>query len=139
MTGIAIFGIIITVLLFILVLLCVKVSKSIVTMLKMGIITILPLLYVIIGIAAFSTNNIIILLLFIFIAAGAGRINIINIINIIIKKSDINKIIILLLIYINIIMPWLFILIIKIKINKINTAAVRITIFNINNIIILLF
>ena len=136
MTGIAIFGIIITVLLFILVLLCVKVSKSIVTMLKMGIITILPLLYVIIGIAAFSTNNIIILLLFIFIAAGAGRINIINIINIIIKKSDINKIITLLLIYINIITPWLFILIIK---TEINIAAVKITIFNINNIIILLF
>ena len=81
----------------------------------------------------------IILLLFIFIIIETGRTNIINIINITVKRFGINKIITLLLIYINIIMPWLFILIIKIKINKINTAAVRITIFNINNIIILLF
>ena len=71
------------------------------------------------------------LLLFIFIITGTDRADIINIINIIIKKFNINKAMILLLIYINIIMSWLFILIIK--------TEIGIIIFNINNIIILLF
>ena len=122
MIGIAIFDIgIIMILLSILILLCVKVSKNI------DIITISSLLYIVIRVVAFNTNDITVLLLSMFITVKIGRINIINII---IKKSGINKIIILLLIYINIIMSWLFMLIIEIEIG--------IIMFNIGNIMILL-
>ena len=101
MTGIAIFSMdITTVSLSILISLCVEISESTVAMLKMGIITILPSLYVIIGIITFGINNITVLSLF---TSEIGRANIVNIINITIKRFDINKIIILLSIYVNII------------------------------------
>ena len=113
---------------FILILLYIEVSESIVIMLKMNIVMILPLLYMVIGVVTFGINNIITL--------EAGRVNVANIINITIGKSGINKVITLLLICVSIIILWLFILIIE---TEINTVTIKVIIFNINNIIILLF
>ena len=68
----------------------------------MNIITVSPLLYIIINIIAFNTNNITVLLLFI---PRTDRADVVNIINITIEKFNISKIMILLSVYVDIIIP----------------------------------
>ena len=107
----------------------IKVLATGIAIFGIDITTVLLSLCVVIDIVAFGTNDVIILLLS---TPGTGRAGITDII---IKESDINKMMTLLSVCINIITPWLFMLIIE---TEISVITVKVAIFNMNNMMILL-